>query len=132
MSGFGVTTDVVQDPFGRLLIADFNSNAIYLLSPPPDGDANLDRNVDVADLGMLASNWQTTGSYAQGDFDGNGWIDVNDLGLLASNWQSTGNISFANAVQSVGLPSVPEPGLLLGAVLTIPLSLKRPRRRFNA
>ena len=54
------------------------------------GDANGDGRVDVADLGILASNWQKSGRvFAQGDFDRNGTVDVADLGTLASHWQQT-------------------------------------------
>jgi hypothetical protein len=55
------------------------------------GDANRDRNVDVADLGILASNWQASPrTFAQGNFDysPDGLVDVADLGILASNWQA--------------------------------------------
>jgi autotransporter-associated beta strand protein len=52
-----------------------------------DGDATLDGQVDVADLGRLASSWQSIGPWTSGDFDYSNTIDVNDLGLLASNWQ---------------------------------------------
>jgi hypothetical protein len=52
------------------------------------GDATLDGNVDVADLGKLATNWQQTQRrWSQGDFNYDGTVDVADLGLLASNWQ---------------------------------------------
>jgi hypothetical protein len=52
------------------------------------GDATGDGRVDVADLGILASNWQKTGRvFSQGDFDRSGTVDVNDLGILASRWQ---------------------------------------------
>jgi hypothetical protein len=99
------------------------------------GDSNLDGQVDVADLGSLASHWQSTGDWVGGDFDYNGSVDVNDLGLLASNWQAgVGNPlgpSFSEALASVGLPtaSVPEPAgvaLVLGAVA---LKCHRRRRR---
>jgi hypothetical protein len=128
MSGFNITTDVVRDPFGRLLIADFNDNAIYLLSPPPDGDANLDRQVDVSDLGVLASNWQSFGGYAQGDFDRSGFIDISDLGILASNWQADADLSFPQALAAAGLQNVPEPGAATGLAAATICSLKRPRR----
>jgi hypothetical protein len=52
------------------------------------GDADLDGDVDVADLGTTASNWQTSGDWYQGDFDYDGTIAVNDLGLVATNWQA--------------------------------------------
>jgi hypothetical protein len=90
--------------------------------------------VDVADLGTLASNWQTSAPWTSGDFDYSGSVDVADLGLLASNWQAGvgGPLgpSLQEALASVGLGSiaVPEPGLmaLLGAL--IPWSLTRPTR----
>jgi hypothetical protein len=53
------------------------------------GDANQDGRVDVADLGILASNWQLSGSpFTEADFDFSGTVEVNDLGILASNWQA--------------------------------------------
>jgi hypothetical protein len=43
--------------------------------------------VDVTDLGILATNWQSTGrSFSQGDFNYDGIVDVTDLGILATNW----------------------------------------------
>jgi hypothetical protein len=61
------------------------------------GDADHDRDVDVNDLGILASNWQQSPrTFAQGDFDYSGTVDVNDLGILASHWQ-----------QQLALPSAP-------------------------
>jgi hypothetical protein len=87
------------------------------------GDADLDGDVDVADLGKLATSWQTSNNWQNGDFDYNGTVNVNDLGLLATNWQQgVGNPlgpSLGEALASLGLPSasVPEPGTLVGLVL---------------
>jgi glucose/arabinose dehydrogenase len=51
-------------------------------------DANHDRIVDVTDLGILATNWQTTGrTFSQADFNYDGVVDVTDLGILATAWQ---------------------------------------------
>jgi len=52
------------------------------------GDVDLDRDVDVNDLGVLATFYGTaTGmTWANGDFDGDGDVDVNDLGLLATSY----------------------------------------------
>jgi hypothetical protein len=89
------------------------------------GDVDLNRKVDVVDLGLLASNWQGTGSWSQADFTGDGIIDVADLGLLATNWQAgvAGSaLSFADVLQSFGLsPStIPEPGFVAWfALLTL-------------
>jgi hypothetical protein len=52
------------------------------------GDANLDGQVDIGDLGLLAGAWQQSGkSWFDGDFTYDGRIDIGDLGLLAGNWQ---------------------------------------------
>jgi hypothetical protein len=53
------------------------------------GDANLDAVVDVTDLGRLATNWQSTGTFSMADFSYDGLIDVTDLGFLATNWQKS-------------------------------------------
>jgi hypothetical protein len=97
------------------------------------GDANLDRRVDMMDLGALATHWQAAGNWVDGDFDYNGVVDVNDLGLLATNWQpGVGNPlgpSLQDALANLGLPnvSVPEPASV-GLVLAVALKCHRRRR----
>ncbi len=82
------------------------------------GDANLDGQVDISDLGALATAWQTSAPWTGGDFDYSGFVDISDLGLLATNWQlgvgSPLGPSFDEALASVGLAgvSVPEPTAL--------------------
>jgi hypothetical protein len=52
------------------------------------GDANLDGEVNIADLGILAANWQGTGKYwFHGDSNYDGLVNIADLGILAANWQ---------------------------------------------
>ncbi len=90
------------------------------------GDANLDGQVDISDLGALATAWQTSAVWSQGDFDYSGFVDISDLGKLATNWQLGASGAplgprFEEALASLGLRgvSVPEPamlGLVLGAV----------------
>jgi hypothetical protein len=98
------------------------------------GDSDLNGQVDVNDLGSLASSWQSAGGWVNGDFDYSGSVDVGDLGLLATNWQAgVGNPlgpSLVDALDALGLPStsVPEP-IGLGALLLGVWPLKRPRRR---
>jgi hypothetical protein len=100
------------------------------------GDADLDSDVDVADLGILASNWQSAGTWVTGDFDFSGIVEVNDLGLLASNWQSGVSAApapmdghpraLAEVLSSFGLPSasVPEPSHL-GLLFAVALACRR-------
>jgi hypothetical protein len=94
---FTFTGGILPDGNYRLTIlgpnvADASGNALatnvtldfFVLA----GDADHDRDVDVNDLGILASNWQQSPrTFALGDFDYNGTVDVNDLGILASHWQ---------------------------------------------
>ncbi len=52
------------------------------------GDTNLDGQVDISDLGRLATNWQANAAWSGGDFNYDGFVDISDLGLLATNWQA--------------------------------------------
>jgi hypothetical protein len=52
------------------------------------GDANLDRIVDIVDLGVVGTNWQQSGlGWAGGDFDGSGLVDIGDFGVVGTYWQ---------------------------------------------
>jgi autotransporter-associated beta strand protein len=105
------------------------------------GDANLDGQVDVNDLGALATNWQASGVWTSGDFSYDGTVDVNDLGLLATNWQAGVGApltptdghpwAFADAFASFGLmgATVPEPTAL--SVLALTGAALCRRRRFK-
>jgi hypothetical protein len=127
--GYGDNAGLAKGSFGGQTV-DASS---LLIKFTYAGDADLDGKVDVADLGRLASAWQTANVWTGGDFDYNGTVDVNDLGMLASNWQAgVGNPlgpSLAEALAGVGLSTVavPEPAAVLLGLL-VPLSLKRPSR----
>jgi hypothetical protein len=84
--GFGEASSLF--PGGRFAGGTVDSSAV-VVKFTFYGDANLDGQVNVADLGMLASNWQRAGrNWSDGDFDYSSSVDVADLGLLASNWQA--------------------------------------------
>jgi hypothetical protein len=73
----------VSDLAGNELPSEYATPVFYLA-----GDADRDRDVDINDLGILASNWQQSPrTFSLGDFDYSGTVDVNDLGILASRWQ---------------------------------------------
>ena len=100
------------------------------------GDANLDGIVDVSDLGLLATTWQSSGDWQQGDFNGDDVIDVSDLGILASNWQAGIEapplgpaLDEAMAALGLGGISVPEPTTLaLSCLLVAPMVCRRRAR----
>lgn len=49
------------------------------------GDANLDGIVDELDVCTLDNNWNQPGTWAEGDFDEDGFVDEDDFGLLVLN-----------------------------------------------
>jgi hypothetical protein len=90
------------------------------------GDGNLDGQVDIRDLYLLASHFKGTNTFwTEGDFNYDGVTNAKDLGLLASNWQAGVGAplgeSLGSALAALGLPNVavPEPGaglLLAGGI----------------
>jgi fibronectin-binding autotransporter adhesin len=73
------------------------------------GDAQLDGQVDITDLGAMATRWQLSGVWTEGDFDYTNLVDITDLGLLATNWQA-----------GVGAPLFGEPMSLYDALSLYP------------
>lgn len=90
---------------------------------PMPGDADIDGNVDVVDLGILATNYGTSGTqWGDGDFNEDGTVDVDDLGILAT--------AYNGGSASATSQAVPEPSALSMVLVLCGLSLwarKRPR-----
>lgn len=88
------------------------------------GDSDGDRDVDLNDLGNLASNYgrQTGALWQQGDFDSDGDVDLNDLGGLATTYGAGSAQAFADFQT---LMAVPEPGALALVSLLAPFVLRR-------
>lgn len=86
------------------------------------GDADLDGDVDLDDLGILADNWNSTSAtWYMGDFNFDGDVDLDDLGILADHWG--GSVS-----SGVPVNPVPEPTSLSLLVLGVMPLLKRRSR----
>jgi hypothetical protein len=111
-------------------------NTAVLVKYTYAGDANIDGQVDVTDLGALATHWQTSAVWTGGDFDYSGFVDVTDLGVLATNWQAgvgsplgPGSLEQAMAAVGLGAATVPEPGAAaFVGLLSVAGLLKRLRR----
>jgi hypothetical protein len=133
--GYAIASDVLENVGG---VYTFKGQTVTATSVIVKytyyGDADLNGQVDVADLGRLASHWQASGVWSDGDFDYSGSIDVGDLGLLASNWQAgVGNPlapALAAALSSLGLPSIsiPEPACAVQLLIAQVLARRRRRR----
>jgi hypothetical protein len=126
--GLGYADNAVLSPLKTTFGGQTVDASSLLIKYTYFGDADLDGDVDVADLGKLATAWQTNSNWQNGDFDYNGSVNVADLGLLATNWQagvgSPLGPSLQQALASFGLGSaaVPEPAsagiCMLGVLLT--------------
>jgi hypothetical protein len=84
----------------------------YEIRPTLLGDTDLNGNVNVADLGNLATNFNRTDAlWVNGDFDYNGNVNVADLGDLTTNFgqslSSTGNVA------AIAATPVPEPSSIM-------------------
>jgi hypothetical protein len=94
------------------------------------GDANLDGQVDRADLAALAAHWQqlSGGVWTSGDFNYDGIVDISDLLLLARDWLA-GVGSPLSEPLGAALPglAIPEPSGLSFAALLLVSGLRRKR-----
>jgi hypothetical protein len=68
------------------------------------GDTNLDKKVAIGDLVTLAQHWNGSGTWADGDFTGDGLIRIGDLVALAQNWGFDGTTP-----ASAAAAALPEP-----------------------
>ncbi len=91
------------------------------------GDTDVDGQVDVSDLGNLASYYGVTSDaiWAQGDFNNDGSVNISDLGALASSYGTS-----LAGISSVAEPAavIPEPSYI-ALVFGCATSLHRSRNR---
>jgi PEP-CTERM motif len=100
-------------------------NEYNMLDIPP-GDANADGVVNIFDINLVSSNWNTGGP--TGDVNGDQIVNIFDINLISSHWGETGtgelqygrttlsgvSIEFVSADNAT---AVPEPGSLVLATL---------------
>jgi hypothetical protein len=73
---------------GKVDIADAKQ-LVQVIIGTSMADTNLDKSVDIVDLGSLANRYGESGGVGDGDTDGNGTIDIVDLGNLADDYGKT-------------------------------------------
>jgi hypothetical protein len=78
--------DLTND--GKVDIADARE-LVEVIIGTSMADTNLDKSVDIVDLGNLANKYGQPGDFGDGDTDGNGTIDIVDLGNLANDYGKT-------------------------------------------
>jgi len=100
------TPDVFVDNVrvGDTLIGDFEPEATSL-----PGDANNDGTVDLADFGILRSEFGMGGGTLLADFNDDGTVDLADFGILRANFGSTADVGALDAWYA---SVVPEPASL--------------------
>ena len=93
------------------------------------GDFNCDGVVDVADLGIVGANFNTTQvTYVDGDANLDNVVDVADLGIVGANWSAAQAALLARSLSVAGLTGViPEPATI--GVLGVGLIWVGKRRR---
>lgn len=78
--------DLNQNGLTNLQDLNFWITTVFGSAP---GDADLNHTVDLLDLSALAANFNTPGSWEQGDFNGDGFVNLNDLSILAAHFGYT-------------------------------------------
>ena len=124
----GISEDVVilGGPYFDSGTTDVGAAHIYgtpTTTVPWPGDFDEDGDVDVSDLGILATNYGTTSgaTWGMGDATGDGAVDVSDLGILATEYGHGTSFSTASS-------AVPEPGAIV-LLVALGMSLAVIRRR---
>jgi len=73
---------------GKVDIADARE-MVEVIVGTSMADTNLDKKVDIMDLGNLANKCGLPGTFSDGDTEGNGRVDILDLGNLANDYGKT-------------------------------------------
>ncbi len=137
-SEFG-TVDSSALAAGLIVMPNYGATALVLSLSALPGDANLDGDVDLIDLVIVAGSFDTNPgarSWGLGDFNADGFVDADDLGLLQGSLIQGGDSQFLSVFDSLAASlgvdtlTTPEPAtmVLLGVGVAC-LGGARPGRR---
>jgi hypothetical protein len=120
-AGAGATSPFDVNADGLVNTADVNFEVTNILHTK-FGDTDTDGDVDLADLGNLASGFQVAGErrWSRGNFDCDTDVDLADLGTLATNFQA-GRAAALAEFQAL----VPEPAIGVMLMVLLPGMLRR-------
>jgi hypothetical protein len=127
------TNDVIYDPTPTVGSGGFDLDAVGVLHEfnHLPGDADLDGDVDLADLGALAASYGQVQNvtWSKGNFDFDTDVDLADLGALAANYGAGIQQALAD-FQS--LTHTPEPSTVLPALaLAAMAAFRRARKKMQ-
>ncbi|MEM7807285.1 MAG: choice-of-anchor tandem repeat NxxGxxAF-containing protein [Planctomycetota bacterium] len=117
--------DLGQVAFGARVNNQTGFAMLWTMDARIIGDANLDDVVNLADFGILRSNFGLTGvaNRALGDFNGDGAVNLADFGILRSNFGSTTAADLA--MMDAWAATVPETGIPIAGFAVAALGLRR-------
>ncbi len=117
---------------GLLLDLAYQPTKLTLTASAMNGDADLDGDVDLEDLVILAANFDTpvtNRDWRLANFDFDMDVDADDLNLMAENFTGSPDTLTAFAASlGVTLTQTPEPATLVGVVLGFGCLASRRRR----
>ena len=108
----------------------YDQDSVFATAALP-GDANLDGSVNIGDFAILASNFNTPGTWVDGNFNGDLRTDIGDFSLQATNFNTSipGGLpeyALASVAGGARARAVPEPAGLLAFGAAV-LGLRRRR-----
>jgi len=90
----------------------FDLDSLFNLPDTLPGDANNDGTVDLADFGILRSEFGMGGGTLLADFNDDGTVDLADFGILRANFGASANLGALDAWYASVVPEPATVGLL--------------------
>ncbi len=110
---------------GNLSLAVTYSATTVTVTAALAGDANLDGEINLADLQILGDHWQNGAArWSDADFNGDGQVNLADLQIIGDHWNAT-----AGDFEALAAAYIPEPHAVVMFAVAVTGLLHRPRGR---